>query len=103
MQDVSGWSVQEYVNVPSDTPRLRFAWPADGAVLQPGQIVTLCNSRAGEFLQQQCTSTADLGVNGDDALLLLDANDNVMVRPPPPGVKVRPAMSDSTDTGNVRG
>lgn len=81
-QDISGWQLQEQVNVPSDITFDRYTW-GTGTVLQPGQLFALCNSQAVDFLLQQCNETAGLGINGNDALLLYSQDGDVMVRPRP--------------------
>lgn len=81
-QDISGWRLQEQVNVPSDITFDRYTW-GTGTVLQPGQLFALCNSQAGDFLLQQCNETAGLGINGNDAVLLYSQDGDIMVRPRP--------------------
>lgn len=94
-QDISGWRLEERVNVPSGTVQDRYTW-GPGTVLEPGQVTTLCNSQASEFLLQQCNDTIGLGMNGNDAILLYSQTGDVMVRsgPSPPGCHARntPAM-----------
>lgn len=78
LQDISGWRLEERVNVPSDRAFDRYTWAA-GTVLQPRQVATLCNARASEFLLQQCNDTASFGTNGNDAVLLYSDSGEVVV------------------------
>ena len=71
--------MEERINVPSGSVIDRYTWP-EGSVLEPGEVSTVCSTQAVGFLQQQCNATASLGVNGNDALLLYNANGDVMVR-----------------------
>lgn len=60
----------------------RYTW-GPGTVLEPGQVTTLCNSQASEFLLQNCDDTIGLGMNGNDAILLYSQNGDLMVRSEP--------------------
>eukprot|EP00892_Ulva_mutabilis_P010898 jgi/Ulvmu1/8180/UM040_0077.1 len=75
--DISGWRLEEHVNVPSDRVLDRYTW-AQMSVLQPGELATLCNEQASAFLKNRCNDTADLGINGNDAILLYSSTGDVV-------------------------
>lgn len=77
VQSLQGWKLLEHVNVPSDSAQTRYTF--ESTMLHPGQVWLLCSTRADEYLAQQCNATASLGINGNDALVLLDSNSNVQV------------------------
>ena len=78
MQDVSGYVLEERVNVPDGAVQDRFTFPAGSSI---SSVFTICNNQASSYmLSGVCDDTAAFGINGNDAITLVDASGSAVVR-----------------------
>lgn len=76
LQDVSGYVIEEHVNVPTGAKQARYTFAAGAKI---DGLFTVCNGQASEYLISICDDTASFGINGNDAITLLDASGSPVV------------------------
>lgn len=78
LQDVSGYVLEERVNVPAGAVFERYTFAAGSGI---SSVFTICNNQASSYmLSDVCDDTAAFGINGNDAITLLDASGSAVVR-----------------------
>lgn len=77
VQDVSGYVIEERVNVPDGSVLERYTFPAGSTI---STVFTVCNNQASAYmLSDVCDDTAAVGINGNDAISLLDSTGSAVV------------------------
>lgn len=77
MQDISGWRLDEFSNVPNADGTTRHTFQQTLIAAQASLL--LCNDRADAYLLSVCDVETSIGMNGNDALVLVDEQGNRVV------------------------
>ena len=78
LQDTSGWSLKVFSNVPNAEGTVQHTWGQQSLAAQASLM--LCHDRASAYLQSVCDVATPIGFNGNDAIVLLNAQGQRAVR-----------------------
>lgn len=69
--------IEERVNVPDGAVLERYTFPQGASITG---FFTVCNAQASTYMTSEvCDDTAAIGINGNDAITLLDATGSPLV------------------------